>query len=229
MSELDGKLFLIGDIHGKIDRYQTLLASLHADARSIQLGDVFLGRPDVHLPSMDRRHTFLQGNHDNPAVCAAHENFLGGFGYLADDLFFVSGAQTASWRVLGNSKYWYSDEQLSDADLEAAIDLYAKIRPRILVAHEFPQEAIPELLRGLSGNYFAAKADDIASRTCVALQRMIDIHRPERYYGGHYHVRKEFNLSGTTFRCLAELEMCEVPVEVSTETLRGGIFRIPKT
>jgi hypothetical protein len=121
------KTFLIGDIHSKIDRYQTLLASLPADARSIQLGDVFLGRPDVHLPSMDRRHTFLQGNHDNPALCRTHENFLGGFGFLADDdLFFVSGA--------------------------------------------------------------------------------------------HYHVRKEFNLKGTNFRCLAELEMCEVPIEVSTKS-----------
>jgi hypothetical protein len=180
------------------------------------LGDVFLGRPDIHLPSLDRRHTFLQGNHDDPALCRKHENFLGGFGYLAEDeLFFVSGAQTASWRVLGNSKYWYSDEQLSDADLEAAIELYAKVRPSILIAHEFPQEAIPELLRGLSGNYFTAKADDITSRTCIALQRMLDIHRPERYYGGHYHVRKEFNLNGTIFRCLAELEMCEVPVVVS--------------
>ena len=217
MSELDGKLFLIGDIHGKIDRYQALLASLPDDARSIQLGDVFLGRPDVHVPSMDRRHTFIQGNHDDPALCAAHENFLGRFGSLADDdLFFVSGAQTASWRVLGNSKYWYPEEQLSEAEFDEAIELYAKVRPRILIAHEFPQEAVPELLRGLSGNYFAAKADDIASRTCIALQRMLDIHRPERYYGGHYHIRKEFNMSGTNFRCLAELEMCEVPVVVST-------------
>lgn len=216
MSELDGKLFLVGDIHGKIDGYKALLASLPDDARSIQLGDVFLGRPDIQLPPMDRHHTFLQGNHDNPALCAAHENFLGRFGFLADDdLFFVSGAQTTSWRVLSNSKYWYPEEQLSEAEFDEAIELYAKVRPRILIAHEFPQEAVPELLRGLTGNYFAAKADDIASRTCIALQRMLDICRPERFYGGHYHVRKEFNLNGTNFRCLAELEMCEVPVEVS--------------
>lgn len=201
-------MYLIGDIHGKIDRYQALLESLPAGARSIQLGDVFLGRPDVRLPSMDRRHTFLQGNHDNPALCTAHENFLGRFGYLPEDnVFFVSGAQTASWRVLGNSKFWYPDEQLSEAEFDEAIELYAKVRPRVLIAHEFPQEAVPELLRGLVGNYFAAKADCITSRTCVALQRMLDIHRPEKFYGGHYHISREFALNGTTFRCLRELEM----------------------
>jgi hypothetical protein len=185
-----------------------LLESLPAGARSIQLGDVFLGRPDVHLSPMDHRHVFLQGNHDNPALCTAHENFLGRFGYLSDDdLFFVSGALTASWRVLQNSKYWYSNEQLSEAEFEEAFELYAKVRPRTLIAHEFPQEAVPELLRGLVGNYFAAKADCVTSRACVALQRMLDIRRPEKFYGAHYHVSKEFALNGTTFRCLRELEM----------------------
>jgi hypothetical protein len=201
-------VYLIGDIHGKIDRYQALLESLPAGPRSIQLGDVFLGRPDVCLPSMDRRHTFLQGDHDNPTLCATHENFLGRFGYLPDDnLIFVSGAQTASWRVLGSSKFWCSDEQLSEAEFQEAIELYAKVRPRILIAHEFPQEAVPDLLRGLVGNYFAAKADCITSRTCVVLQRMLDTHRPERFYGGHYHISRELVLNGTTFRCLGELEM----------------------
>jgi hypothetical protein len=65
----------------------------------------------------------------------------------------------------------------------------------------------------LVGNYFAAKADCINSRTCVALQRMLDIHRPEKFYGGHYHVSREFGLNGTSLRCLAELKMCEVPAE----------------
>jgi hypothetical protein len=30
---------------------------------------------------------------------------------------------TASWRVFGNSKYWYKDEELSDSHLNEAIGL----------------------------------------------------------------------------------------------------------
>jgi Calcineurin-like phosphoesterase len=157
-------LFLIGDVHGQIDRYLSLLATLPPGARSIALGDMYIGRPGVSLPPMEPRHTFLQGNHDDPARCKAHPNFLGRFGYLPDDdVFYVSGAQTASWRVLQNSKYWYADEELSEAEFEQAIDLYTKVRPRVLIAHEFPQEAVPVLLQGLAGNYYSAKADCLTS------------------------------------------------------------------
>ena len=65
------------------------------------------------------------------------------------------------------------------------------------------------LLHGLAGNYYSAKADCATSRTCVALQRMLEIHRPERFFGGHYHVSREFALNGTVFRCLGELELCQ--------------------
>jgi hypothetical protein len=99
-------LFLIGDIHGRIDEYLKLLASLPPGSRSIALGDLYLGRPGVVRPELQPEHKFLRGNHDDPARCRAHPNYLGDYGYVPDDdLFFVSGAQAASWRVLGNSKY----------------------------------------------------------------------------------------------------------------------------
>jgi hypothetical protein len=211
-------LYCIGDVHGRIPEYQKLLATLPPGSRSIALGDLYLGRRAVSLPDLLEEHKFIRGNHDDPDLCRKNPNYLGDFGYLADhDLFFLSGAQTASWRVLGNSKYWYRNEELSDADLEAAITLYAKTKPRALIAHEFPQEAIPELLRGLGGNYFEAKGNCINSRTPIALQRMVEIHRPERFFGGHYHISRTSDLKGTRYKCLRELEICEV-AQGSTST-----------
>jgi len=78
---------------------------------------LYIGRPGVVLPELPPEHKFIRGNHDDPKFCREHPNYLGNFGDLPDDeLFFVSGAQTASWRVLGNSKYWYKDEELSNSD-----------------------------------------------------------------------------------------------------------------
>jgi len=205
-------LFLVGDVHGHISEYLALLASLPPSSCSIALGDLYLGRPGVNLPVLPPEHKFLRGNHDSPSSAAANPSYIGNFGYVEEqDTFFLSGARTASWRVLGNSKYCYPDEEVSEAELGEAVELYAKVTPRTLIAHEFPQEAIPEILQGLIGNYFAAKADCIESRTCRALQKMVEAWRPERFYGGHYHISRIFDLNGTRYRCLRELEICEVP------------------
>ena len=151
-------LFLIGDIHGRIDEYLKVLSSLPPGSRSIALGDLYLGRPNVHLPVLPEGHRFLRGNHDSPELCRQHSGYLGDYGCLPDDgLFFLSGAQTASWRVLGNSKYWYRDEELPSEALEAAYALYESAKPSIVVSHEAPVEAAREILRGLEGSYFVAK------------------------------------------------------------------------
>jgi hypothetical protein len=204
-------LFLIGDIHGRIDDYLKLLASLLAGSRSIALGDMYLGRPGIHLPELPHEHKFLRGNHDNPALCRAHPNYLGDFGYLPDDeLFFVSGAQTASWRVLGNSKYWYADEEMSDSALNDAIAIYKDTRPKIVISHTAPFEAAKEILKELNGSYFLNKHCDVESRTSRALQEMLAAHQPSAWFFGHFHINREFLIGETKFRCLAEMAAFEV-------------------
>ena len=169
-------LFLIGDIHGHIDEYLKLLASLPPGSRSIALGDMYLGRPGVHLPELLPEDKFLRGNHDDPALCRAHPNYLGDYRYLPDDgRFFVSGAQTASWRVLGHSKYWYRDEELSESDLDKAIAMYKETRPKLVISHTVPSEAAREILKDLNGSYFLNKHGDVESRTSRALQEMFDL------------------------------------------------------
>jgi hypothetical protein len=204
-------LFLIGDIHGRIDEYLELLASLPPGSRSIALGDMYLGRPGVHLPELLPEDKFLRGNHDDPALCRAHPNYLGDYGYLPDDdLFFVSGAQTASWRVLGNSKYWYKDEEMSDSDLNDAIGLYKDTRPKIVISHAAPSEGAKEILKDLNGSYFLNKRGDLESRTSRALQEMFEAHQPSAWHFGHFHINREFLIRETEFRCLAEMAAFEV-------------------
>jgi hypothetical protein len=204
-------LFLIGDPHGRIDECHKLLASLPPGSRSIALGDLYLGGPGVDFPELPAEHKFIRGNHDDPALCRKHPNYLGDYGYLPDDdLLFVSGAQTASWRVLGNSKYGYRDEELSPEQLQATFTIYEESKPSIVISHEAQGEAAREVLNELAGSYFAANAETTSSRTCAILQKMFEAHGPDRWYCGHYHVNREFALHGTIFRSLAELSVCEV-------------------
>jgi hypothetical protein len=202
-------LFLIGDIHGRIPEYLRLISTLPPGSRSIALGDLYLGRPGVDLPELPAEHKFIRGNHDNPRLCREHPNYLGEYGYLPDDeLFFVSGAQTASWRVLGNSKYWYNDEELSDSALNEAISLYKEKRPSMLVSHTAPFEAAREILKDLNGSYFLSKQIDLESRTSRALQEMFEAYQPSAWYFGHFHINREFVIGETKFRCSAELSEC---------------------
>jgi hypothetical protein len=215
-------MYLIGDVHGKIDRYLKLVNELPASAQSIQVGDMHIGFPRVCLPTM-KHHKFIRGNHDHPQKCKEHANFLGEYGYLEQErLFYMGGAISIDWRIRRNGVLWWEAEQLSDAELNDAAKLYGEVRPRVVVSHECPAGVVREVLKGLIGNCFLEKAECINSRTCQALQRMFEIHKPEIWTFGHYHVNKEFVIDSTTFRCVAELSVFEIPAE---QVCSGGSVR----
>jgi hypothetical protein len=198
-------LHFIGDIHGRIPEYLKLLNGLPSGSRSIALGDLYIGWPGVVVPELAPEHKFIRGNHDDPALCRNHPNFLGDYGYLQDNnLFFVSGALTASWRVLGNSKFWYRDEELSDPDLNEAITRYKETRPKLVISHTAPSEAARQILKDLGGSYFLSKEGDSESRTSRALQEMSEAHQPQAWYFGYFHINREFVVGETKFRCLAD-------------------------
>jgi Calcineurin-like phosphoesterase superfamily domain len=204
-------LFLIGDVHGKTQEYLAALDAMPKGASSFALGDLYLGRPGVTLPTMEARHRFIRGNHDSPSIAASHPNFAGKFGFIPDDggLFYLSGAFTVSAPVLQNSKFWHADEELSQQELDAAFDLYRESKPRILLSHEGPSEIVAEMLAGSSGNYTEAKRACIHSRTAQTLQRMVEAHAPKPHFFGHYHRRWTTKRGATSFRCLKELEVCK--------------------
>ena len=202
---------IIGDVHGRTKSYQKWLRNnLDPDSRSVQIGDMGLGFAGVGLPApgqppLGASHKFFRGNHDSPERCRAHKNYLGDFGYLPDDrLFWCAGAYSIDRdrRIEGIS--WWADEELSYRELEKAIDLYALMKPRFVLSHEAPEKASKVLLYDLVGPYFSMKLECAGSRTAQALQIMLDIHKPEKWVFGHYHVDKKFHVPGydTEFICL---------------------------
>jgi hypothetical protein len=198
-------VIIIGDVHGKIDQYRQILNNLDKQP-SIQIGDMGIGFQGVHLKTLPNHHRFFRGNHDNPAKCRAHPNYLGDYGYLKNDrIFYLAGAFSidAAWRVPGVS--WWVDEELDYTTLMDALKLYESVKPEFVISHEAPSTAAAILLADLVGPYFGAKADCSKSRTSEVLQQMFDVHQPKEWVFGHYHVSKSFVHKGTKFTCVPEL------------------------
>jgi Calcineurin-like phosphoesterase len=208
------KIVVVGDVHGKTQQYQKMLRQKYEGVRTIQIGDMGIGFKHVGLHKMGDNHKWFRGNHDNPEKCLQNPNYLGDYGFLeADSLFWLAGAFSIDriWRTPGVT--WWPGEELSTSELQKAFDLYLEVKPRFVVSHEAPTEAAKNMLHGLLGDYFAAKADCTMSRTAEALQVMFDTHKPEQWVFGHYHVDKSFDWRGTKFTCVAELSTYELETE----------------
>ena len=80
------KYTFIGDVHGKYDRYKKIMKSC---TDSIQVGDMgvgfrqYIGHEIGKMypnPPYDRmvegNHKFIRGNHDNPATCRSHTQWI---------------------------------------------------------------------------------------------------------------------------------------------------------
>lgn len=192
-------MILIGDVHGKFNEY---LRIIQDEESSIQLGDFGVGFPKYRPFNIPEQHRFIRGNHDNPDVCRQHPNYLGEFGYTDKDIFFVSGAYSIDkdWRIEGVS--WWNDEELSYTQGQECIDLYKKIKPKIMVSHDCPES--------LCSSQFCEHKEMIKTRTGQFLQMMFEYHSPKLWVFGHYHTSFKKVIGGTEFVCLAELETIRI-------------------
>jgi hypothetical protein len=198
-------IILIGDVHGYTDTYQKFIRRLPEGQRTIQLGDMGIGFAGTGLHRLPDTHTWFRGNHDNPEKCRLHPNYRGDYGYDASTgIFHIAGAWSIdrAYRIEGQT--WWANEELSYAELDEAVKLYKGFKPRFVLSHEAPVNAIRVLLSNLVGPYFAAKLQDANSRTAQALQIMLEAHQPEKWVFGHYHVDKEFYVPNveTKFVCV---------------------------
>jgi len=194
-------MLIIGDIHGKVDKYLELISS---SDESIQIGDFGYGFSSTkNLNTIPLQHKFIRGNHDSPAICKGSLNYLGDYGYLEDkEIFFVSGGDSIdkAHRVEGVS--WWRDEELSYRDMLDARILYMETKPKIVLSHEAPSCIIP-----LIHSHHSTFAP---SKTAQCLQSMFEIHRPTKWIFGHHHISYKEIIDGTEFICLSELETCEI-------------------
>ncbi len=204
---------IIGDVHGKFRRYRDIIRDVPF---SIQVGDMGVGfrgtrggevirSSNPPYDSMAKgRHLFIRGNHDNPAVCREHAFWIPD-GSVVDGIYCLGGAVSIDrqWRTEGLD--WWPDEECSYAALERMIDDYVAIKPDVVVTHECPESIANEIL----AEFNKTKIED-GSRTRQALERMLHIHQPREWYFGHWHTSMRFTRGRTVFRCLNELEYCDV-------------------
>jgi predicted phosphodiesterase len=198
----------VGDVHGHFSEFLAM-CNLYKDSDYIiQVGDVGFGFRDtleysnIELPQNVK---FIRGNHDDPAICRKHPNYLGEFGYNKDvNLFYISGAYSIdkAWRVPGVS--WWDEEELSYNNLQNVAELWSTVKPDVVVTHDCPK-SIQSIL--VSHHH----ADD--NRTNGALEFLFNEHKPKFWVFGHHHVYKRDKVLGTTFQCLPELGIITIDTE----------------
>ena len=207
------KLVLIGDCHQKYNKFLPLCELLLKDpeVHIVQIGDMgFNYLPLEELPV--ERVRFFPGNHERHPNCLESPYCLGKFGQLPfdEDIFFVSGGFSIDrkYRRLGVS-YWY-EEELSQYELDVAHSLYCEVKPRILLCHEGPINwarhiGNPDILRE-----FGFNPDTFSTRTSVAIQKMLDAHKPEMVITAHYHKSVDKIFEGVRHITLNELEFTTI-------------------
>ncbi|MCL2429987.1 MAG: metallophosphoesterase family protein [Alphaproteobacteria bacterium] len=198
-------MFLIGDVHAKFEQYERHIAGRQD---TVQVGDMGIGfrrfspRLDALMVAGNQR--FIRGNHDNPEACGQSRQWIAD-GTVEGDVMFVGGALSVdqAWRTPGLD--WWADEELTIAEIDRLIDVYAAAKPRIMVTHDCPQFLEATMLEVVGAQ------TSIPSRTRQALDAMFARHQPEHWVFGHWHRTHRTERNGCLFTCLGELEGVDVP------------------
>lgn len=191
---------VIGDVHGKYERYHRIIRQNDLYPYTVQLGD--FGFKYETLKNVDwAKHIIIGGNHDNYNICYRYPHFMYDFGYtkLNDiDFFYYRGAYSIDrqYRTVGID--WWEDEQVGIDQFMKARELYREIKPRIVITHDCPQNIASQMLNPGDRLY--------ENMTGWALQELLNIHEPELWVFGHWHRSRTIVYGKTTFVCLDELE-----------------------
>jgi len=220
-------LRIIGDVHAQIGpddverRHARSYRDLIAEADySVQIGD--MGDDEAYRSLVEHvdpaRHRFFPGNHERYDSLPPH--CLGDFGAVAwggVEFFFVRGAASADkaqllemGRQVGKT-LWYEQEELTDAQMDAAERAYLQVRPTIVLSHDEPTEiarlAWAHAMRLAPPNPEAAYHP---SRTSEFLARLWRQHAPRLWAFGHYHRDWSDRAGETLFVCVGELSYLDI-------------------
>jgi hypothetical protein len=209
-------LRFISDVHGLYDEYLLLTQGCEY---TVQLGDLGYDLEKIDGKLRIGKDYILFGNHDqydreNPHYCLKKPYALKDFGILNipdfPPIFYVRGAWSIDWKwrqrqqewPQNGPKTWFEEEELSSDELQKAVTLYKKAKPEFVVTHEAPISVVPQVTDPDFVLNFGYDPGVIKTRTSLALQEMFEAHKPTWWLFGHYHFRKEFQVSGTNFICL---------------------------
>lgn len=192
---------IIGDVHGKYDRYHKIISQTTKHPYTVQLGD--FGFKYDTLKNVDyTKHVIIGGNHDNYDICHNYAHFLSDYGYMVDfnglDFFYYRGAYSIDkqYRTIGIN--WWENEEVKIEGFMKARELYASIKPDIMITHDCPEFMVPY--------YVAHNATVYQNITNWALNELYNIHQPKLWIHSHYHLSKTTIYGDTKFVCLDELE-----------------------
>lgn len=196
-------IILCGDTHGEWDKL-AMTCAIHKSKTVLVIGDVGLGfARHKDLKPWPQNLWFFRGNHDNPATCQKHPNFVGDYG-MWRGLFVVGGAKSVDADRRTPGLDWWADEEMNREDLEMMLESYTAAQPEIVVTHEAPfrlHTLLAESAR-LRDPRTAQWGTPRGSPTAFALDDMLNIHTPKLWVFGHWHVNLSVRARGTTFRCL---------------------------
>jgi len=209
------KIRIIGDIHGKFDAYKKLIADAEY---SIQIGDFGF---DVHWAKLSRHkinpsnHKIIPGNHDdyhyiNESARAKEWTFGADYGvreFNGLNFFFLRGAWSIDKSYRTPTFDWWEEEEIKEDDLELAIQEFIDVKPDIMITHECPGQQYDGISQILFGKLWRI------NRTAQALQRMWEIHKPKLWIFGHWHKTGSWNIRGTEFVCLGELDFIDYEID----------------
>jgi len=201
-------MMLIGDVHGKWEQYTEILKT-HQPENSVQVGDFgvgFYGEDPARVAALKSamadfggNNRFIRGNHDNPATCREFHSWIEDATYDEETgVFYLGGAWSIDHAYRTEGFDWWADEELSYDELHKAIDLYERVKPRVVVTHECPEDIV--------GYMMPWYRQDFRSRTRDALGSMWSLHKPQLWVFGHWHTSVTASFEGCQFTCLNELE-----------------------
>ena len=208
-------LWVIGDVHGYISSYEKICARLHKfdpDAVTIQVGDMGVGFKGVPAPQCGPNDFWIAGNHDDALVCEKCPGNLGDFGLRTLSgyrVFFMRGAMSTDKAFRTEGETWWACEELTQQQLEDAVQLYDQTRPDVVITHDCPRQ--------IRDRWFTCKF--IESRTTDVLSRMFEAHHPLHWAFGHHHQPREEDFEGTHFICLNELQEKKIAPKPSADPL----------
>lgn len=210
------KIRFIGDVHGYWNTYKGVIKDVE---NSIQVGDLGMGftshsewAPDS-AKAFDKRfnqggHRFIRGNHDNPEEVKRSRGWIhdGMVEHtdLGNSIFYLGGAWSIDWQYRTLGVDWWIEEELSLEELTILIERYKELKPDIMVTHTAPI--------GIPAGPMGIRVFGNGGRTELALQEMLEYHRPKKWIFGHWHQNFDQVVDGTRFICLNELEYIDLDI-----------------
>lgn len=201
------KVRFIGDIHGLIYQYLTLIQE--SPLPTVQVGDFgfgFIHGNPIEYADADK-HRFIRGNHDSPAVCKEQPNFIPD-GTVENNVGYLGGASSIDrmFRVEGVS--WWEDEQCSISELHRILDRFCAEKPEVIISHECPEFVSNAICEAYSKTKYI---DD--NRTRQMLEQIYYHYKPKLHIFGHWHLDFDWTYQGTRFICLPELAYIDIDLD----------------